>query len=339
MRRLILSALFAAIPLAATPAANAEEVRVYIDVAQAISAAKMDAPNAGELAAISAARDTLDANQEAAQTAAEALETQALFLTNQQRRARETQLESQKANILQQRQNLEAREEELHTETRARAAIALQSGLSAYLEINRVDTIRPFGGSGGETDFIILNDAYNITAPVARLMAGGRTNTVPPAPKTEAVIHYINLDQAFRLSGARADLLTASEIISAPSRANIETLMQDYNGLTAQLNSPVLSPNGRTALGRQRDAKATELEAAMADNDDAVEAFVSDGEDTFRLELIDFITSGEAASDADIIHLYRAGLSDPGAVYVANRDLDITQSVAEALGPEPDPEP
>ncbi len=334
MRRLILSALIAVIPLAAIPAASAEEVRVYIDVEQAISAAKMDTPNTGELAVLSAARDSLDANQEAAQTAAEALETQALFLTNQQRRARETQIESQKASILQQRQNLEAREEELHTETRARAEIALQSGLSAYLEINQVDTIRPFSNSGGEADFIILSDAYNITAPVARLMAGGRTNTVPPAPKTEAVIHYINLDQAFRLSGARADLLTASDIISAPSRANIETLMQDYNAITAQLNSPVLSPNGRTALGRQRDAKATELEAAMAENDDAVEAFVSGGETNFRLELIDFITSSEFASDADIVHLYRSGLSDPGTVYVANRDLDITQSVAEALGPE-----
>ena len=315
-------------------------MRVYIDVEQAISAAKMDAPNAGELAAISAARDTLDANQEAAQTAAEALETQALFLTNQQRRARETQLESQKANILQQDARTCNPAKKNCTQRPAPAPkLPCKADLSAYLEINQVDTIRPFSSGGGETDFIILNDVYNITAPVARLMAGGRTNTVPPAPKTEAVIHYINLDQAFRLSGARADLLTASEIISAPSRANIETLMQDYNGLTAQLNSPVLSPNGRTALGRQRDAKATELEAAMAENDDAVEAFVSDGEDTFRLELIDFITSGEATTDADIIHLYRSGLSDPGAVYVANRDLDITQSVAEALGPEPDPDP
>lgn len=335
MRRLILSALIAAIPLAAIPAASAEEVRVYIDVEQAISAAKMDAPNAGELAAINAARDTLDTNQETMQTTSEALETQALFMTNQQRLARETQLETQKANILQQRQNLQTREEELHAETRAHAEIALKSGLSTYLEINRVDTIRPFGGGGNETDLIILSGAYNITASIARLMTGGRTNTVPPAPKAEAVIHYINLDQAFRLSGARADLLTAAEIISAPSRANIETLMQDYNALTAQLNSPVLSPNGRTALGRQRDAKATELEAAMAENDDAIEAFVSDGEDTFRLELIDFITSTEVASDADIIHLYRSGLSDPGAVYVANHDLDITQIVATALGPNP----
>ncbi|MCF6328749.1 MAG: hypothetical protein L3J02_02980 [Henriciella sp.] len=339
MRKLILSALFAISPLAAAQAANAGEVRVYIDVEQATSAAKMDTPTAGALAAISAARDNLDASEKALKTATETLATQALFMTNQQRSARETQLESQKSSILQQRQNLKTREQELHTDTRARAEIALQSGLSAYLEVNRVDTIRPFTGSGGGVDFIILNEAYNITAPVARLMAGGRSNTVPPAPKTEAVIHYVNLDQAFRLSGARTDLLTASEIISAPARANIEALMQDYNALTAQLNSPVLSPNGRTALNRQRDAKATELEAAMAANDNAVEAFVSDGESAFRLELINFITSGEIASDADIVHLYSAELSDPGAVYVANLDLDITQSVAEALGSKSNLEP
>ena len=339
MTRLILSALFAAISLAATLGASAEEIRVYIDVEQAISAAKMDAPSDGELAAISAARDTLDANQEALQTATEALETQALFMTNQQRRARQTELETQNAAILQRRQNLQAREQELQTETQTRANTALQSGLNAYLDINQVDTIRPFPSKDGESDFIILNDAYNITGPVARLMTGGRTNTVPPAPKTEAVIHYINLDRAFRLSGARAGLMTASDTISAPARDNISALMQEYNGLTAQLNSPVLSPNGRTALNRQRDTKATELEAAMADNSQAIEAFVSDGQHTFRLTLIDLITSTEIASGADIIHLYRAEFSDPGAVYVANPDLDITQTVADALGSEAESQP
>ncbi len=325
------AAFCVAIALFCAPA-SAEHIRVYVDVQQAISKAGMSAPTADMLAPIETEAAAIKTEREAHDAAMESFTREALFMIGAQRTNRERQLSTQAEALEQREQALMLARQDLNETTRIQAKTALQDALETYLGLNQVDTIKPFNSTNSVADFVILDPTYDITPTIAGLMRGGDSSIVPPAPKAEAEMVYVNLDLAFEMVGGNEDLEAERQAYLEPVNTQIEALEAQLADLTVQLSSPVLSPNGRAALVKVHGETSAQLSALRTRSAEDVAEIEASKRRNLKLALSEFITTSDSAGEADIVRLYRPGFDTNSAIFVANPALDITaDTVANML--------
>lgn len=311
--------------------ASAEQVRVFVNIERAIVEAGLDKPSEEAVAPLLEEQAAIDAARTEFEAERDAFEANALFMVGGKREAQEKKLKATDAALEKREAFVQMQAEELVKRNRAAAMQSVQDALNQYLDLNQVDVIQPLGGTFHAGNTLMLDPAYDISPTITGLMQGAENSSVPPAPKAPAVIRYVNLETAFALTGAQDDLDAATSDYLDMMRDRMAPTVETYNELTGQLNSPVLSPNGRSALLRQRDDVAAELDTLSAERDTQLERLEAGARQLVRDLLVAALVNTEIAENVDIVRFYGAPLGTRDALIVANSDLDITAMLVESI--------
>ncbi|RIJ17384.1 OmpH family outer membrane protein [Henriciella mobilis] len=180
--------------------------------------------------------------------------------------------------------------------------------------------------------FLVLNPAYDISAPIGEMMKSGPGADVPNGPDRPPVIRYVHAKDVYYFSGNQA-----------AREADLgERLRADENRLAGErrdLDMRLANLEQRRLIMSPEEQELAELKLE-ADSEDMTEAYRQSGERfvllgkerlaSFKTDIYIYLANNPDEVKADIVRFIDDDALD-GTLLVAHPDLDITEMVTARM--------